>query len=92
MAAAIVSGMIKLSITFDDCQWRAPPPFFERRIMARPDYVTDEHLEYLDDLRESGQTNMFGARPYLIREFPLDRKFAAMILIYWIKTFGEDDR
>lgn len=28
-----------------------------------------EYFEYLDDLRESGETNMFGARPYLQGEF-----------------------
>lgn len=32
--------------------------------------ATQEHLEFLDDLRESGATNMFGAVPYLRREFP----------------------
>jgi hypothetical protein len=28
----------------------------------RPGSVHEEHLVYLDDLRESGVTNMFGAR------------------------------
>ena len=36
----------------------------------RPKFITEEHLEYLDELRESGITNMYGARPYLINEFP----------------------
>jgi len=31
----------------------------------RPEIVTDEHLDYLDELRESGVTNMFGAGAYL---------------------------
>lgn len=61
--------------------------------MARPNYVTDEHLEYLDELRESGITNMFGARPYLQRAFDmLDKKLAGKILTYWMESFGKPDR
>jgi hypothetical protein len=57
--------------------------------VERPEYVTDEHLEYLDDLRESGATNMFGAAPYLADAFEIDKKQAREILSYWMKTFGE---
>ena len=61
--------------------------------MARPDYVTNEHLEYLDELRESGETNMYGARPYLQRKFGMiDKKLAANILTYWMASFGKEDR
>jgi hypothetical protein len=60
--------------------------------MSRPDYVNDEHLKYLDDLRESGLTNMFGAVPYIKEEFGLDRKTSRQILSYWMETFGKDDR
>lgn len=61
--------------------------------MTRPEYVTDEHLEYLDKLRESGETNMYGARPYLQRAFDmLDKKLAGQILTYWMNSFGKDDR
>jgi|GEM_PF-2961214 len=35
---------------------------------ARPSYVTDTHLEFLDVLRESGVTNMFGSAPFLQQE------------------------
>jgi len=62
-------------------------------MMARPDYVTDEHLEYLDELRESGITNMYGARAYLLNEFDdLQDKVAGDILVYWMKTFGKKVR
>lgn len=57
---------------------------------TRPDFILDEHLEYLDALRESGQTNMFGARPYLASEYPdLTRAQASEVLTYWMRTFGE---
>lgn len=47
-----------------------------------------EYFEYLDDLRESGETNMYGAAPYLVREFPsLDTREARQILVAWQKTF-----
>lgn len=57
--------------------------------IERPEIVDDEHLDYLDELRESGETNMFGARPYLMEEFDLERKEAGTILSYWMASFGE---
>lgn len=52
--------------------------------------VTDEMLEFLDDLRDSGETNMFGASPYLREEFPhLDREGARKVLSRWMETFSE---
>ncbi len=58
----------------------------------RPENVTDEHLEFLDDLRESGVTNMFGAGAYVQDEFDVSRDEAGDILSYWMKTFGKEDR
>ena len=55
----------------------------------RPEIVEDDHLVYLDALRESGATNMFGAGEYLQRSFPLDGDGAAAILGYWMDTFSE---
>lgn len=55
----------------------------------RPDFCEDYHLEYLDDLRESGVTNMFGAAPYLVRKFDTDKRDARKILVYWMETFSE---
>jgi len=54
----------------------------------KPDKCTDEHLEYLDELREFGLVNMFGARPYLAKEFGLDKKSSQEILSYWMETFS----
>ena len=57
--------------------------------ITKPPFVTDAHLEYLDDLRESGVTNMFGARPYLNRKFrKLSDDQAAQVLTYWMRTFS----
>ena len=47
----------------------------------------EEYYVYLDDLRESGETNMYGARPYLMRDFNLTKREASDILSDWMKTF-----
>ena len=46
-----------------------------------------EYFDYLVELRDSGVTNMWGAAPYLEREFNLTRNEAKDILLAWIKTF-----
>ena len=55
----------------------------------RPAIVTEEHLQFLDALRESGATNMFGARPYLVEEFGLEEEDAKTILVHWMRSFSE---
>ena len=51
--------------------------------------MNEEYLEYLDELRESGVTNMFGAGIYLEDAFPeLSSSEAVKILAYWIETFS----
>lgn len=67
---------------------------------TRPEFCTDEMLEYLDRLRASGTTNMFGAGRYLEAEFPElagDHSFrssddAKAVLLYWMDTFGKEVR
>ena len=46
---------------------------------------------YLEELRRSGETNMFGATPYLMAEFGLKRHEAVKILGDWMKNYNEDD-
>ena len=55
--------------------------------MERPKIVTDSHIEYLNDLRESGETNMFGAISYIENEFDVGKSDAKTILMYWMKQF-----
>lgn len=57
--------------------------------MLQPDYCTDEMLVFLDNLRESGVTNMFGAGSYVEEEFPeLNRTKARMTVSYWMDSFA----
>lgn len=46
-----------------------------------------EYFDYLDDLRESGATNMFGAGSFLEEDHGLTRKEASAVLSAWMKTF-----
>ena len=46
-------------------------------------------FHYLDDLRESGQVNMFGSGTYLQSAFGLSRYEAKDVVLEWMKTFGE---
>lgn len=48
----------------------------------------ETYLSYLDELRESGVINMFGAARYLQREFPeLSHNQAKTVLQDWMSSF-----
>lgn len=50
-----------------------------------------EYFVFLDELRDTGDTNMYGAAPYLVRSFPeLDMREARLILKAWNDTFDGD--
>ena len=53
------------------------------------DEELNKHLEFLDNLRESGVTNMYGAGGYIRDAFDVSRKESSEILAYWMKTFTE---
>jgi hypothetical protein len=60
---------------------------------VRADYITDEMLEFLDELRESGKTSVFNRRIYLLEKFPqLSLQRALNVIAYWLQTFGEEKR
>jgi hypothetical protein len=44
---------------------------------------------FLDDLRESGAINMFGAAPYVADAFGVSKYEARDLVINWMETFGE---
>lgn len=56
--------------------------------VERPSFVKDKHLEYLDALRESGITNMYGAGPYVQKAFRMSRDHATSTVAYWMRTFA----
>jgi len=56
--------------------------------IERPECVTDDMLDWLDDVRDSGLINMMGAAAYIKDEFFLTRKESRAVVVYWMKTFG----
>jgi hypothetical protein len=52
--------------------------------------VTEEQLgymfEWLDDLRDSGRINMFGAPPLLAQAFDLEGRVAKDVWLGWTQT------
>ena len=60
------------------------------RSIVKPEFCTKKHLKFLDELRESALTNMFGAEPYLLESFPeLTNQEGRAVLLYWMESFGE---
>jgi hypothetical protein len=53
-------------------------------------HVSNEFV-FLNNLRDSGVTNMFGAAPYLQEEFDLSRQEAREILAEWMEWTQEDE-
>ena len=63
--------------------------------VAKIDEILDEGVikdmhTFLNDLRDSGVTNMFGAAPYLQNEFGLDKREARQVLANWMQSFSEN--
>jgi hypothetical protein len=63
-------------------------PLMETEI-TRPSITKDEHLKYLDKLRLSGVTNMFGSGRYLAKTFGMKSGDANTIVAYWMESFEE---
>ena len=53
--------------------------------------TTNEYWIYLEELRRSGATNMFGAVPYLMEEFGIDKSEATTILSDWMRNYNPED-
>ena len=46
----------------------------------------EEMFDYLEILRRSGATNMFGAAPYLAEEFDINQADAKQVVVEWVLT------
>ena len=53
--------------------------------------VTNKYWIYLEKLRRSGEINMFGAVPYLVRDFGISRQEARDILREWMENYNRED-
>ena len=55
------------------------------------DNLAEEVFPYLDELRESGVTNMYGAHKYVMEDFSMDKAMAIKLVQAWMETFKEKD-
>ena len=53
--------------------------------------IQNKVYNFLDDLRESGEVNMFGAAVDLREEFGFDRSMSRELLSDWMAQYGKDD-
>ena len=49
----------------------------------------EDYFTYLNELRASGETNMYGAAPYLEDKFWIEPSEAKEVLRLWMKSFEE---
>ena len=48
-----------------------------------------EVYNFLDELRDSGEINMFGARQYIVEMFDCNKEQATTLLSNWMKNYGK---
>jgi len=86
---------IKASRDFANKMWSELPQEFRTLIKEKygkpkkkSTVTQDEVNDFLDGLRESGVTNMFGATPYIVSEFGCTQQEARKFLVNWMETFS----
>ena len=55
------------------------------------DNLAEEVFPYLDELRKSGVTNMYGWHRYIMEDFSMDKAMAIKLVQAWMETFKEKD-
>jgi len=53
--------------------------------------MSEEHIEFLDELKSSGICNMFSAGPHLQDEFGVSKEEAKQIVLSWMKGHLPND-
>ena len=53
------------------------------------DEMKSDVFEYLEDLRESGETNMLGATSYIVETFEISKSMAKKFLLDWIESYKD---
>jgi hypothetical protein len=75
-----------------DWEWNGDKGLYSKVNESSVDKTSDQDRIYYDfllTLRDSGKTNMFGAAPYLQKEFDLSKSEARKVLAEWMKRFNE---
>lgn len=53
--------------------------------------TTNKYWIFLENLRQSGAINMYGATPYLVNMFGITKSEARRILLEWMEKYNPDD-
>ena len=53
------------------------------------DEMKDDVFEYLEELRESGETNMFGAHRYVMETFEISKVMAIKFVSSWMESYKD---
>ena len=61
----------------------------EAQVDWQYDEMKEDVFEYLEELRESGETNMFGATGYLVETFEISKNMARKFLIDWMESYND---
>ena len=54
------------------------------------DEISNEVFLYLEELRESGVTNMFGAHQYVMEDFEISKTLAIKLVKTWMDSYNEE--
>jgi len=54
------------------------------------DEISNEVFLYLEELRESGVTNMFGAHRYVMEDFEISKPLAIKLVKTWMDNYNEE--
>jgi hypothetical protein len=59
----------------------------DKLVKEHGEELVNEVFTFLDELRESGDTNMYGASPYIEDEFDMKRRAGAPFLSSWMESY-----
>jgi hypothetical protein len=94
LSKPVAKDLGKMKTNFNDLKKRLKLEDLDEKVteideMLGEGVIKDMHT-FLDALRDSGVTNMFGAAPYLQKEFGIDQKSAREVLANWMQSFSEN--
>ena len=54
------------------------------------DEISNEVFLYLEELKESGETNMYGAHQYVMEDFEISKPLAIKLVKTWMDSYNEE--
>jgi len=61
----------------------------ENDIDSQFDEMKKDVFEYLEELRESGETNMFGSTAYVMETFEISKVMARKFVSTWMESYKD---